>query len=459
MVTAILPAIVAQSKASTPASPRPVQRPNDVQTKPPSVVSEATVTPERSQGQSSSDKHVLQVSVQKSSSTRLAGFVGLFTGLGALLALTLFLPLPARLGERGLGAGDAVKDSYYLVGSVAQVIAVICFFGLRRLPIKSEARETDQEAPRTSEIKDMRQRTNPVKAFGKAIMYGITDSSLGLSYIGGFVARASSVAISLFIPLYVNTYFISRGDCKEVDGENGQIKEHCRGAYILASQLTGVSQLVALIFAPVFGYVSEHSTRFNIPLIIGALLGIIGYLGFAYTSTPDPKAAGGSGFIFVAVSFIGISQISAIVVSLGLLGQRVTLADPKGEQDILRLPLQLANGFRAGDTHDPTIDEGDGACAASLPSMPDDRNQINSEEQPLLSDGKHPEQSKFDSKGAIAGVYSFAGGAGILLLTKLGGYLFDVSSPKAPFIMLSVFNMILLLACLLRGATGSLEKS
>ena len=459
MVTAMLPAIVAQSKPNAPASPQSVLRQNDVQIQSPSIVSDTTITPERSQGQSGSDDHTLQVSVKSSSSTRLAGFVGLFTGLGALLALTLFLPLPARLGERGLGTGDAVKDSYYVVGSVALVVAVICFFGLHSLPLEKEARKSDQAALKSSVTKDMRQSINPVRAFGKALMYGITDSSLGLSYIGGFVARASSVAISLFIPLYVNTYFILRGDCKEVDGENGQIKEHCRGAYILASQLTGISQLVALVFAPIFGYVSGHSTRFNIPLIIGALLGIIGYLGFAYTPTPDPKAAGGSGLIFVAVSFIGISQISAIVVSLGLLGQCVTLTPQNGEQDVLRPHLQLANGFCAEDTHNPAVGEADGACAASLPSMPDDGHEVNAEEQPLLSHGKHTEQARFDSKGAIAGVYSFAGGAGILLLTKLGGYLFDVSSPKAPFIMLSVFNMILLVACLLRGATASSEKS
>lgn len=47
-------------------------------------------------------------------------------------------------------------------------------------------------------------------------------------------------------------------------------------------------------------------------------------------------------------------------------------------------------------------------------------------------------------KGSIAGVYSLVGGAAILLLTKLGGYLFDRLSPATPFYMLAIFNGVLL---------------
>jgi F0F1-type ATP synthase assembly protein I len=41
-------------------------------------------------------------------------------------------------------------------------------------------------------------------------------------------------------------------------------------------------------------------------------------------------------------------------------------------------------------------------------------------------------------------VYSLSGGAAILLLTKLGGYLFDNLSRGAPFYMMAIFNAILL---------------
>jgi len=51
-------------------------------------------------------------------------------------------------------------------------------------------------------------------------------------------------------------------------------------------------------------------------------------------------------------------------------------------------------------------------------------------------------------KGSIAGVYSWCGGAAILLLTKLGGYLFDVSSRGAPFYMMAAFNAVLFVVSL-----------
>jgi hypothetical protein len=41
-------------------------------------------------------------------------------------------------------------------------------------------------------------------------------------------------------------------------------------------------------------------------------------------------------------------------------------------------------------------------------------------------------------------VYSLSGGAAILLLTKLGGYLFDSLSTGAPFYLMAIFNAVLL---------------
>lgn len=48
--------------------------------------------------------------------SRLAGFVGLFTGTGALLAVGLYLPLPSRLQQLGVKSDRALADTYYLAG-------------------------------------------------------------------------------------------------------------------------------------------------------------------------------------------------------------------------------------------------------------------------------------------------------------------------------------------------------
>jgi hypothetical protein len=70
----------------------------------------------------------------KGKSSALAGYVGLFTGCGALVALSLFLPLPARFSRiDGITLADAVKYSYYVVGIVSFLVAIFVFFGLRGL--------------------------------------------------------------------------------------------------------------------------------------------------------------------------------------------------------------------------------------------------------------------------------------------------------------------------------------
>lgn len=73
----------------------------------------------------------------------------------------------------------------------------------------------------------------------------------------------------------------------------------------------------------------------------------------------------------------------------------------------------------------------------------------------LLQDEPDTLTSCSDFKGSIAGVYSLAGGVGILLLTKLGGYLFDNLSPVAPFYMLSSFNALLLIVGIACGISGT----
>lgn len=64
----------------------------------------------------------------------LAGYVGLFTGCGALVALALFLPLPTRFGQISeITLAQAVEYSFYVVGAIAFVVAILVFFGLRGL--------------------------------------------------------------------------------------------------------------------------------------------------------------------------------------------------------------------------------------------------------------------------------------------------------------------------------------
>lgn len=235
------------------------------------------------------------------------------------------------------------------------------------------------------------------------------------------------------MPLYVNTYFIGHGFCRGASptDPSPELKKECRQAYVLASVLTGVAQLAGLVCAPLFGYLSSRrvaAERFHWPLVVAAVLGIVGYVALPMLRSPefkDIKGRGGSPVVFLLAIFIGVSQIGAIVCSLGSLGKGVlkvevvnVLVHPDGDQETLV---------------EAPADEEDGDAAA-----------------PLLGNSLVPPEdtvSRVRLKGSVAGVYSWFGGAAILLLTKLGGYLFDVWSTGAPFYLMAIFNGLLLLAC------------
>lgn len=431
MVTAILPAVAAASP-----NPRGDLRPSRVaqifetngHISSPSVASESTITPERFLSRTFTPKTSRQSAepdAQLASSTsRVAGFVGMFTGCGALIALALFLPLPAKFQYSGVGVAAALKYSFYIVAAVAVVLAAWCFFGLRHLHVEPAHRPAATDGAR-------REGPPPVMVairemfdnFQTALSTGFQRSEIAIGYLGGFVARASSVAISLFIPLIVNAMFLSSGLCAG-DGPGGNptglpdIKRRCPRAYVVAAELTGVSQMVALISAPIFGYWTASVSRKELPLLVASISGIIGYPLFAVQFDPDDSHTSHRVVAFLAVCLIGISQIGAIVCSLGTLSKGILLENPQ-----ISKPAPVA----VSRTTESASEEG----------------------QPLLPNDDQPAQGAPLSalKGSVAGVYSLYGGLAILILTKIGGLLFDKVSVAAPFYIMAVFNAVLMLAC------------
>jgi hypothetical protein len=356
----------------------------------------------------------------------------MFTGLGALIALFGFLPLPRHFSEAGFDRSEAIAQSFYVVGGVAIIAAALCFVGLRNIPSEENKNVKDlfkfwSPDKATTHGNIQKSPSQPYfRGLLQAVTLGWTDVDVGLAYVGGFVARASSVGISLFIPLFVNAFFISSGECPAHPGGNhpdpGEVKKHCQRAYIVSSILTGVSQLVALACAPLFGYWTSQYRRLNIPLLIGAGAGVAGYTSFGLIKTPDPRSREGKTELYFIVALIGISQISAIVCSLALLS--------RGIQRELGAPVISNHGV---NSHSEPSEEGEEAPL--LRSTLNPSNMANRNATP-----------RSQLKGSIAGIYSFAGGAGILILTKVGGLLFDQTDPGSPFFIMAGFNGLLLAA-------------
>jgi MFS family permease len=396
-----------------------------------SISSEVTITPALYQSDSAraiedADTDPKSTIDTAASSSRIAGYVGMFAGCGALLALILFLPLPERFQKRDYSAETSLRSSYYIVAAVAILIALWCLVGLsglqedgvKPISIFSRLRRSQSAAKSRDFEKPKHVWTN----FLTATSLSFKRADIGLGYVGGFVARASSVGISLFVPLLVNAHFHSSGICGNSTGDDigglPDLKKKCSQAYILAAELTGVSQLVALLCAPIFGYASARLGKRQTPLIFASVSGILGYILLATRFRVDANHQKGSAEAFLSMCLIGISQIGAIVCSLGILSGGVL------KQNGAQIPPTSQDDDRE---HQPQTDE----------------------QAPLLSKTEPGRSRNLASlKGSIAGVYSLFGGAGILILTKIGGLLFDRVSFGAPFYIMAIFNGLLLLVCI-----------
>jgi hypothetical protein len=440
MVTAVLPAMTFVKVTHDPRSP--MRRTNGTShAAVASISSELTITPDRFRSSSAEPTagKPLTGKDTAASTSQLAGLVGMFTGCGALVALLVFLPLPTRFQKAGETPATAVADAFYVVGVIALLVALGCFFGLKNLPGeegKGWKRLAGRDELKATESRSARDLflVYP-RLFWQSVRLGFTSPNIGLGYVGGFVARASSVAISLFIPLFTNHYFLQTGRCRVDPSNPSDIKSACPDAYKLAAMLTGISQLIALMCAPFFGYLSGRFPKYNIPLLVAAVAGIVGYSWFGSLRSPDYRSEDGTGAIFFIVALLGISQIGAIVCSLALLGRGIN-NDETDQSDSMHAPESL------NSTSHPSA----GATPpSSAPITPVDENV------PLLLSvrtrrASEPKvQSHNHIKGSIAGTYSLLGGFGILLLTKAGGALFDSTGPGAPFYMMAGFNVLLLI--------------
>ena len=416
----------------------------------PSVSSEITITPVRYKSLSRTrptsedtpEPAKGHAPTSNAGTSQLAGLVGMFTGVGALLALSVFLPLPAYFQSRNATPAHSVQYSFYVVAAIAFIVAIGIFFGLRNLPgedgksisalFRSSNFKLDTEANTTASAP----HSSYLNLLLTSLRLGVTDSTISLAYMGGFFARASSVAISLFIPLFVNAYFVRTGLCTSNPHNLPDIKQECERAYKLAAALSGIAETAALICAPIFGWLGGKvgKGKAEWPLLGASAVGIIGYVLFGFLKSPDAFHGQDDGgqWALLAVVLIGVSQIGSIVCSLSLLGRGVNQGS-------------VAKNTRSGTSGGLRTTDVDG-----------------SESAPLLSDSEPATQGAMEDrshlKGSIAGIYSLAGGAGILLLTKLGGALFDSWTPGAPFFIMAIFNAMLLVAVLLVSGGSALLK-
>ncbi|KAJ3109464.1 hypothetical protein HDU96_007228 [Phlyctochytrium bullatum] len=333
-----------------------------------------------------------------------SGLVGLMSGLGALLALFVFLRLPANYDDVVKG----LRTVYLMVAGISVLFAVFLLFALkakeinRHHPFPSSSVDSNSRDPlaaapadgpsssssvsvdsngsgsspkvsaesgaQTTERRGLGsgfQSEWSVKRIWENALDGVKaakDVKILLGYIGASLARGDTVIITIFLPLWVYKSYIDSGLCEAPSPDAPDIKDICRPAYIRASILSGVAQTFALVGAPFFGWLGD---RFYSPFstIVAGALGIFSY-GLMFVVNPL------SGSIWIAVCLVGLAEIGMVISN-----------------------LQLVTSH------------------ASIPAH---------------------------MRGSVAGISSACGAIGILITSKLGGWLFDRWQKGAPFLLLAI---------------------
>ncbi|KDO23967.1 hypothetical protein SPRG_10664 [Saprolegnia parasitica CBS 223.65] len=296
---------------------------------------------------------------------KLSGLVGLMSGLGAIFAVFVFMPIPAKFR----GSVEGIKYAFGLVGGISIGFGVLLIGMLwpkkvvlaNSEALLSPANVEDAKQPKTVNVEKPSFRTCAKAGFAAA-----KDPKVLLAYIGSFLARGDTIIITAYLPLWIYKYYIENNLCAAKDANSPNFRKECRSAFITGAMVSGVVQVAALASAPIFGFLLDKVYRPFI-VLLSALIGFVGY--FWMFVSPDPTA---SNMLYIA-AVVGVGEMGMIVSSLSLVTSR-------------SIPAEL--------------------------------------------------------RGSVSGAYSLCGTIGILITSKLGGYLFDVWTSTAPFFIMAIVNVL-----------------
>ncbi|KAJ3304072.1 hypothetical protein HDV03_003186 [Kappamyces sp. JEL0829] len=324
---------------------------------------------------------------------KLSGAAGVISGLGAVLAVSVLLPLPNNLG----GGAPGLRKSFAIVAGLVVLCAIfvtLLSFFLRKpekaltthpsvvailpnasgISINDTYADSDEGRDR-DEVTASEPEPEPswTMRMKEAIREGILaarDERVVLGLVGAYMARSDSISITLFIPLWVYKYYIAQGIC--APGGSVILKQACPDAFSKSGTLSGVTQTFALVSAPLFGYLLDRYSK-KIVFFTSACVATVGYFVLSFQKDPTKPIN------FIYLFLIGVGEMGLIVSSLTLL---------------------------------------------SGPYIP------------------------VKARGSVAGFSSVTGGLGVLVSSKVGGYLFDVSGGW-PFLFLAIVHSTIITALLL----------
>lgn len=264
------------------------------------------------------------------------GLIGVFGGLGAVVAVLLLARLPQMFESRGLAPVAATRLAFLLIAAGIVVLAAVLWVTLAKPAVTAAA---------TGRV--------PLPRLVREGVVLARDPGVALSYAASFVARADLAIVVGFMTLWITDFAVTERGMSSAE------------AIARAGAVVGISQTVALLCAPVFGWLGDRMPRQNL-VILAQAVAAAAYLSTLLVSDPL-----GSGMMIVAV-LIGVGEIAGITTAGPLLAQQVPAA----------------------------------------------------------------------VRGSAFGVHTLCGAAGIMIVSGLGGILYDAWRPAGPFVLSGIAGLL-----------------
>lgn len=264
--------------------------------------------------------------------SKLAGLLGVSTGLGACFGALFLNRLPTfftRSQNSSLisSSTGTIYASFWISALLLVGGALISGFGVRKPPQPKEdpltvAESADEKICPVASSGDSPLNSS-TKCWWKRIVYGFkaikTHPALLAAYLGGFVARGDSIILSVFLPPWIASFYARNNLC-QVDPSAAAVSDaalyitKCPEAKRLVSTLTGISNLSALLAAPLVGNFADRLGALG-ALAVPAALGACAYGVMLFIADPRSK------IVMIMAVFQGFAQIGMIISSVSLVAK------------------------------------------------------------------------------------------------------------------------------------------
>ena len=265
--------------------------------------------------------------------SKLAGMLGVATGFGACFGALFLNRLPTFFTKRTpaedgfISSTGTIYVSFWITALLLLGGALISGFGVRQPVMKTKEDPFKELETADADIKicpvvGSNPLNSSTKCWWKRMVFGFkaikTHPALLAAYLGGFVARGDSIILSVFLPPWIASFYARNNLCpidsNSLVSDTAMYITKCPEAKRLVSTLTGISNLSALLAAPLVGNFADRLGPRK-ALALPAALGACAYGGMLLVGDPRSK------IVTIMAVLQGFAQIGMIITSVSLVAK------------------------------------------------------------------------------------------------------------------------------------------